>query len=190
MDTPTVNQDIFRFYDLPAELREQILKNLLLSKAVFIDPGDTKQPYVDSKILRINRQIYEQGLALLHQKNTFRFAGVFTIRDWVISQTTLPSRKEIRNIILHASIRVIMTQDPSEDGQRRLNWLNEANFPHLERLTLAFQNPIPLNQTKRQEFVQRISSVNIKKGLKELKIVGLEPRLKRMVLEGLKDWTA
>ncbi|KAI9702129.1 MAG: hypothetical protein M1836_001473 [Candelina mexicana] len=193
--TPIPPGSIFRFYELPPELRELILKNLLLSKTRFVDPGGSKgpmnsyvakQPYVSSTILRVNRQIYTQGIPLLYSKNSFRFVTGALFRSWTEEASIFASRTLIRDVIVHVSIHGIVGDFPGIDGRRTLLCLTYSNFPYLERLTLAFQDPVCMGLDKKKELVRRIGSVDFKNGLKELKLLGLELDLKKLLMEELR----
>ncbi|KAI9766202.1 MAG: hypothetical protein M1835_007229 [Candelina submexicana] len=187
--TPMPPSSIFRFYDLPPELREQILKNLLLSKTRFVDPGDSKGPmnsYVSSTILRVNRQIYTQGIPLLYSKNRFRFVTGALFRSWTAEASIFASRTLIRDVIVHVSIHGIVGDFPGIDERRTLVCLTHSNFPYLERLALAFQDTVCMGLDKKKEMVRRIGSVDFKNGLQELKLLGLEPDLKKLLMEELR----
>ncbi|KAI1392718.1 uncharacterized protein F4822DRAFT_138921 [Hypoxylon trugodes] len=105
---------IFRFFDLPAELREAILSQLLVSDNDIILHNTTNfiPPLLNTihflNFFLVNMQMYQEASAIFYSKNRFTLNGQshrlpvhLTSRGGFLSEEGQDARRRVRSLTLH-----------------------------------------------------------------------------------------
>ncbi|KAL7620401.1 hypothetical protein AAE478_009396 [Parahypoxylon ruwenzoriense] len=99
-------ETIFRFFDLPAELRRAILTQLLVLDCIVL-PKQTFSPPGPLNVFLVNMQMYQEASAIFYSQNDFtlnvrahRLPMHLTTQGGFLSQEGRDARRRVRNLTL------------------------------------------------------------------------------------------
>ncbi len=101
----------FRNIHLPAELRLVILELLLLNEGPITNPrrvrssiGAPPRCTIDSTILRVSSQLYNEGWPLLYECNVFEFTSERSFIEWISRGPHINHAQGIHHLILNIEL--------------------------------------------------------------------------------------
>ncbi len=173
MDSSTapIQQDApFRYADLPAELRERILK-LLLHYHVSIRPSEPEHNPAGLResvsVLSTNRQVYQEAAHVLYHTNLFSFPIIADIEAWLNQRLTITN---IDHALIHLDISSLGNNDTMQASEwyRFLTLLHQAG-PKLKSLLLTIRSTT-INMFGRSMLV-RIANQMLEAGIRNLEFL-------------------
>ncbi|KAI9720868.1 MAG: hypothetical protein M1812_002707 [Candelaria pacifica] len=172
-ERPIIEKAHFRLMDLPNELRLMILELLLVNVMRIVNPRTIRtslQPRytctVNSMILRVSSQLYNEGWPLLYQRNVFEFTSEEHFFQWIERGPPFDHTMAIQNVIFNIEppyrnwwswnwwsyqLRTSPTTDTLFDWQRRSWWPFHGGrlvryFRNLKTLTFVVGEDIAFHE--------------------------------------------